>query len=279
MADSIAGVGTRRLQQLAIEDAAARLVVPVLLDVQRDRRHVARVEAGIRAPRRLDAARRQSGADQEQERDRHLRDHETRPQPSSRRAARRRVFVDDRHQIDPRALQRRDESEHERAPAGDQRRETDDEAVDADIEEDALEARRATRRTPTSTGIPRCASRTPSTAPGTARTRFSTISSRTIRVRVAPSARRTAISPRRDTPRTRTSPAMFAHAISRTSRPIALSTVSVGSMCIGAPPGVCQNGTTLSRCATSVSGRSRESAAQSASVCAAAFASVMPGRR
>ena len=133
-----AGIGTRRVQQLAIEHAPARLVVAVLLDVQLDRRHVARVEAGIRAPRRVEAARHQSGADQQQQRDRHLRDDETRAQPSARRAARRRVFVDDRHQIDPRALQRRDESEDERAPAGDQRREPDDEAVDLDVEEDAL---------------------------------------------------------------------------------------------------------------------------------------------
>ena len=72
---------------------------------------------------------------------------------------------------------------------------------------------------------------------------------------------------------------MFAHAIISTSRPIALRTVKVGSRIIGAPPGVCQNGTTLSRCAASVSGRSRESVAQSASVWAAAFAIVVPGRR
>jgi hypothetical protein len=72
---------------------------------------------------------------------------------------------------------------------------------------------------------------------------------------------------------------MFAHAISSTSRPIALSTPSVGRTIDGAPPGVCRNGTTLSRSTASVSGRSRESAARSASVCAAAFASVVPGRR
>ena len=66
-----------------------------------------------------------------------------------------------------------------------------------------------------------------------------------MRVRVAPSAWRTAISPRRDMPRTTTSPAMFPHAIIRTSRPIALSTVNVGSRTSGAPPGDRQNGTTL----------------------------------
>ena len=87
-----------------------------------------------------------------------------------------------------------------------------------------------------------------------------------MRVRVAPSARRTAISPRRDRPRTRTSPAMFPHAIIRTSRPIALSTVNVGSRINGAPPGDRQNGTTFSRCDTSLSGRSLANAADSASI-------------
>ena len=72
---------------------------------------------------------------------------------------------------------------------------------------------------------------------------------------------------------------MFAHAIISTSRPIALSTISVGRMYVWPLPGVCQNGTTLSRCAASVSGRSRASVAHSASVCAAALASVVPGRR
>ena len=72
---------------------------------------------------------------------------------------------------------------------------------------------------------------------------------------------------------------MFAHAIIRTSRPIGLSTLSVGSMNVGPLPGVCQNRTTFSRCAASVSGRSRESVAHSASACAVALASVVPGRR
>ena len=102
---------------------------------------------------------------------------------------------------------------------------------------------------------------------------------RTTRVRVAPSARRSAISPRRDTARTSTSPARFAHAIVSTSRPITLRTISVGSSTIGAPSGERQNGTTLSCCVASVSGRSLESTAQSAAVCEAALASVMPGRR
>jgi hypothetical protein len=71
---------------------------------------------------------------------------------------------------------------------------------------------------------------------------------------------------------------MLAHAISRTSRPIALSTITTGRMCVWAPFGDCENGTTLSRCVASASGRSGASVAQSASVWAAAFASVTPGR-
>ncbi len=85
--------------------------------------------------------------------------------------------------------------------------------------------------------MPRAASTTPRIAPGTASTRFSTISSRTIRARVAPSARRSAISPWRDIPRTSTSPAMFAHAMTRTSRPIAATTASVGSTVDGRAAG------------------------------------------
>ena len=72
---------------------------------------------------------------------------------------------------------------------------------------------------------------------------------------------------------------MFAHAMSRTSSPIAASTMSVGSMMAGAPFGVRQNGTTRSRCMTSPTGRSRASAVQSASVCASAFAALTPGSR
>ena len=72
---------------------------------------------------------------------------------------------------------------------------------------------------------------------------------------------------------------MFAHAIISTSRPIALNTISVGSMNVGAPFGVCQKRTTRRRSTGSVSGLSVESAAQIASVFARACASVVPGRR
>ena len=133
-----AGICTSRVQQFAIEHPPARFVVRVLLDVYGEPRHVARIEAGIRAPRRVGAARREARADEQQQRDGDLGDHETRPQPPARGAARGRVFVDDRHEIDARALKRRDESERERAPAGDQHRKTDHEAVHAGVEEDAL---------------------------------------------------------------------------------------------------------------------------------------------
>ena len=72
---------------------------------------------------------------------------------------------------------------------------------------------------------------------------------------------------------------MFAHAISRTSSPIAARTASVGMMYVCAPVGDCQNGTTLSRAAASVSGRSLASEAQIALVSAAAVATVVPERR
>ena len=129
---------------------------------------------------------------------------------------------------------------------GDQRRERDDQAVDVDVEENPLR-----RREPLGVADEhrdRRAARADAEdgAPGTASMRFSTTSRRTIRARVAPSARRTAISPRRETPRTSTRPAMFAQAISSTSRPIALSTTSVGSMNVWPPVGDCQNGTTRS---------------------------------
>ena len=81
------------------------------------------------------------GPDQKEQRHRHLRDDQTGAQSSARRRRAARRPVDDRDQIDPRALKRRNESEHERAPAGDQHREPDDEAVDADIEEDASRRR------------------------------------------------------------------------------------------------------------------------------------------
>ena len=86
------------------------------------------------------------------------------------------------------------------------------------------------------------------------------------RVRVAPSARRTAISPRRDTPRTSTSPAMFAQAISSTSRPIALSTISVGSMNRSARrPATARTARPAAAPRHRSTGRSRASVAQSAS--------------
>jgi hypothetical protein len=72
---------------------------------------------------------------------------------------------------------------------------------------------------------------------------------------------------------------MFAQAIASTSSPIAMRTPSVGRTMIGAPFGVRQNGTTLTRSVMSVSARSRDSVAHSASVCAAAFARVVAGRR
>ena len=73
---------------------------------------------------------------------------------------------------------------------------------------------------------------------------------------------------------------MFAHAIISTSRPIALSTISVGSRYVWAPPGDLperhdsQPLRGIGRAADRAT-----SAAQSASICAAAFASVVPGRR
>ena len=48
----------------------------------------------------------------------------------------------------------------------------------------------------------------------------------------------------------------------------------MGSTIDGAPLGICQNGTTFNRSAVSSIARSRASVDQSASVCAAAFASV-----
>ena len=70
---------------------------------------------------------------------------------------------------------------------------------------------------------------------------------------------------------------MFAHAIVSTSRPIALRTLNMGSMCSCALPGNCQKPTTLNRSVASVSGLSRDSVLQSASVSAAACAIVVPG--
>ena len=57
----------------------------------------------------------------------------------------------------------------------------------------------------------------------------------------------TAVPQLRDTPRTRTRPAILPHAIIRTNKPIALITASIGSMMIGAPCGIRQNGTIRSR--------------------------------
>ncbi len=174
-------------------------------------------------------------------------------------------------------MQRRDESEHERARAADQRRKSDDEEVDLHIEEDALGSREPLG-VPDEHRNPALGDEDAKEGAGHGEDEVCDDQQRTIRVRAAPSARRTAISPRRDNPRTRTSPAMFAQAISRTSRPIAIRTISVGNRIIGAPFGICQNGTTRSRSAASVSGRSRESEAQIAPVSAAAVASVLPGR-
>ena len=210
------------------------------------------VEAGIGASRRFDAARRQAGADEKQQRDRDLRDHELGAQPSARGAAWRGVFVDHRHQVDPRAVQRRNESEHERAPAGDERRETDHEAVDVDIEEDPL---RCGEPLGVADQDRDSALREQHAEHGAGHGEHEVLDDQQPddtrpRSRRAPDAR--AISPRRDRPRTSTSPAMFAHAIISTSSPIGLSTPSVGRMNVGPLLGDCQNGTTLSRCAASV---------------------------
>ena len=98
---------------------------------------MARVVPGIGAPRGVEAARHEARADQEQQRHGDLCHDEARPQASPRRAARRSIFVDDRHEIDARAPQRRNESKDEGAAAGDESREDHDEAIDFHIEEDA----------------------------------------------------------------------------------------------------------------------------------------------
>ena len=87
---------------------------------------------------RVDAACGEAGANQKKQRDRHLCDDEAGPEPPSRCAARRRILVDDRYEIDPGTLKCRHESKHDGAAAGDEHRECDHETVDADIEENAL---------------------------------------------------------------------------------------------------------------------------------------------
>lgn len=87
--------GARTPRSRSAEDVSARFVIAVLCDVDDDRRDLRLVEAWMRALRRLEAARHKPGADEEQERHRHLRDDQARPQPSARRAAGRGVGVDD----------------------------------------------------------------------------------------------------------------------------------------------------------------------------------------
>ena len=67
-------------------------------------------------------------------------------------------------------------------------------------------------------------------AAGAASTTFSTSSRRRIRARLAPRARRSAISPRRERPRASTRAVMLAQTISSSNAPIALSTMTAGSM-------------------------------------------------
>ena len=113
--------------------------------------------------------------------------------------------------------------------AGDQHRETDDEAVDADIEEDALAARRATRRSRRAAGsrAARAGRRGPRRArrgPGSRRSADGRSASASRR---APAARRfRRVATRRAPAR---APRCWRTRSVRTSRPIAVRTISVGS--------------------------------------------------
>ena len=113
---------------------------------------------------------------------------------------------------------------------GDQRAVGDDQAVALDVEEQALrrgqplgvvDQRRESPARPAARPGRRPARRAPGSR-GRAAGRCAR--------RVAPRASRTAISPRRDTPRTSTRPAMLAQAIISTSIPIALRMISTGRM-------------------------------------------------
>ena len=63
------GLRPHGVEQLLIERASTCVVVAARLEVERDRRDVARVEAGVGSPRRLEAADHQAGADEQQQRD------------------------------------------------------------------------------------------------------------------------------------------------------------------------------------------------------------------
>src|SRR4029078_4862347 len=98
------GIRAGQVQQLAVEDATAALIVGVLLHIQIERRHVVRVVARICAACRVDAACGEAGANQKKKGDSDLCDDEGGAELASGRAARRRVLVDDRYEIDPGTL-------------------------------------------------------------------------------------------------------------------------------------------------------------------------------
>ena len=170
-----AGVGARRVEQLAIEHAAARLVVPFWRTSTPTEATWSARSRGFSAPCGVEAPRHQPGADQEQSDTATCATTRTAAHPSAGRAARRGVFVDEPSQIDARALQRRHEAEDERTAAGGRRREANHEAVDFDVEERRCGAASHSALPMKSRDArygPR--SSTPRLAPGTARTRFST---------------------------------------------------------------------------------------------------------
>ena len=87
----------------------------------------------------------------------------------------------------------------------------------------------------------------PSAAPGSDSTRLSASSSRMMRPRLAPSAMRAAISPRRVTPRASTRLDTLAHTTSRSSTPITPRSPRAGNRYVCAPKGERQIGIVAAR--------------------------------
>ena len=101
-----AGHRRRPLERFALELLTARLGIALPAEIERQRREVLGVEAGVDPLRVLKAAEEQAGADQRDERQRHLRRHEQVPQAEDAARSRRRAALllqlDD--QIGPRRL-------------------------------------------------------------------------------------------------------------------------------------------------------------------------------
>ncbi len=225
---STCGSADRPLQHLPEEHDAARLVVAVREQVDRADEPLTQRIAGIDELRAVEAPDEQCGADEEQERQRHLGDDEHLPKPSARGpavtlpAASFNVAAD----IRTRRAKRRDEAEHERGDERDRNRERQHASADRRAEVHREWRRRYERSE--QPGRPVAHARCRRGRRRAARSRLSIRNCRTRRPRLAPIASRTATSRLRPAARASSRPARFAQAISSTTPTTAISVAMTG---------------------------------------------------